>query len=139
MTTGTKARRTAATAGGADTSELRALLENEIAQAEELAASVWHEREELASETIFDIQVGEESGEGAGTHVDRDRDLALYHQAMAKVEESRQALARLDAGTFGTCDVCGDAIAPERLMAVPSTTTCVHCKSGGLQARLRRR
>jgi len=50
---------------------------------------------------------------------DRDRKLIL------KVEE---ALARIDAGTFGKCEACGAAISPARLRARPVTTLCIDCK-----------
>lgn len=39
----------------------------------------------------------------------------------------RAAMARIDAGTYGRCATCGRAIAPARLAALPSATTCVAC------------
>ncbi|MFL6127197.1 TraR/DksA C4-type zinc finger protein [Actinophytocola sp.] len=33
------------------------------------------------------------------------------------------------AGTYGTCTRCGSPIAPERLDALPATTTCIRCAS----------
>jgi DnaK suppressor protein len=39
------------------------------------------------------------------------------------------ALKRIDAGTFGTCSVCGKPIAPERLEALPWATDCIDCHS----------
>lgn len=50
---------------------------------------------------------------------DRDRKLIL------KVDE---ALARIEAGTFGKCEACGGAISPARLRARPVTTLCIECK-----------
>lgn len=52
----------------------------------------------------------------------RDRDRRL----IAKIEE---ALARIDAGTFGTCETCGGEISAERLRARPVTTLCIACKT----------
>ncbi len=52
----------------------------------------------------------------------RDRDRRL----IAKVQE---ALARLDAGTFGTCTACGRPISPARLRARPVTDQCIDCKT----------
>jgi RNA polymerase-binding protein DksA len=40
-----------------------------------------------------------------------------------------QALDRIEAGTYGYCDACGDAIAKARLEAVPTAKLCVACKS----------
>lgn len=37
------------------------------------------------------------------------------------------AAARLETGDDGTCIVCGNPIAPERLEARPDATTCIHC------------
>jgi DnaK suppressor protein len=39
-----------------------------------------------------------------------------------------QALARIDAGTYGRCESCGAQIGPERLEAMPWTTLCIDCK-----------
>lgn len=39
----------------------------------------------------------------------------------------RSALERLEAGTWGTCSVCGEAISPKRLAALPEASTCVGC------------
>lgn len=38
------------------------------------------------------------------------------------------ALRRMEEGTFGVCQGCGDAIPMERLEAVPNTTKCIACK-----------
>lgn len=37
------------------------------------------------------------------------------------------ALARIDAGTFGSCAVCGEVIDERRLEVIPHTSTCVAC------------
>lgn len=39
-----------------------------------------------------------------------------------------EALERVQQGTYGLCDRCGEAIAPARLRAMPEVTTCVHCQ-----------
>ena len=44
---------------------------------------------------------------------------------MAEIDE---ALARIDAGTYGTCAVCGRVIPEERLAAVPYATLCLDDK-----------
>ena len=40
----------------------------------------------------------------------------------------QSALARIDAGTFGTCVSCGLSIPEERLRARPETDLCIECK-----------
>ena len=41
----------------------------------------------------------------------------------------REALERIDAGTYGVCEICGCEIAEKRLLARPVTTMCIACKS----------
>jgi DnaK suppressor protein len=52
----------------------------------------------------------------------RDRERKL----IAKIKE---ALARIDDGTYGKCEECGENIGIERLEARPVTTLCIDCKS----------
>ena len=39
------------------------------------------------------------------------------------------ALRRIESGTYGICDECGEWIGDARLTAVPATTTCIECAS----------
>ncbi|MCB2189031.1 MAG: RNA polymerase-binding protein DksA [Deltaproteobacteria bacterium] len=51
----------------------------------------------------------------------RDRERKL----IAKIEE---ALERIDDGSYGICESCGEDISDERLKARPVTTLCIDCK-----------
>jgi DnaK suppressor protein len=82
-----------------------------------------------------DVQFDEESGEGGTVTVDRERDLVLSAAATGVVAEIDHALAKIDAGTYGYCESCGDAIPKARLRALPYARFCVACKSGGLSRR----
>lgn len=105
---------------------------NYTRQAEELKAQA----EALALEhEPGDVQFDEEGGEGGTANVDRELDLHLSAQAQAAVEEIDLALAKLVAGTYGTCENCGTEIPRARLEALPHARLCVTCKSGGLAAR----
>lgn len=64
---------------------------------------------------------------------------ALQNQAMARGLQDRRnreaaglraALKRIDAGEFGWCEDCGEAIAPARLRLDPTVLRCVDCASG---------
>ena len=46
--------------------------------------------------------------------------------ALGEVED---ALRKMDAGTYGTCEGCGQAIAPARLEAKPTARLCINCAS----------
>lgn len=51
----------------------------------------------------------------------------LDREGLRELEQLRAALARLDAGTYGRCTRCGEAIAPERLQALPYAAECIGC------------
>lgn len=44
------------------------------------------------------------------------------------IPKIREALERLENGTYGICEECGDEISEERLLARPVTTLCIKCK-----------
>ncbi|MDR3212076.1 MAG: TraR/DksA C4-type zinc finger protein [Planctomycetota bacterium] len=47
------------------------------------------------------------------------------------------ALDKIEKGTYGVCEVCGEHIAPSRLKILPSATTCVDCRGQEEMARQR--
>jgi len=50
---------------------------------------------------------------------------ALAGKLKDTLEEVHAAIARLDEGTYGMCEVCGVAISPARLEAMPATRFCI--------------
>jgi RNA polymerase-binding transcription factor DksA len=66
--------------------------------------------------------------------VDREDDEALdavERAILREIAQTREALARLDLGTYGKCTSCGGPIAPERLKAIPTAAQCIGCASSG--------
>ena len=59
---------------------------------------------------------------------EQQRDLALRDRANQQLELVEAALARIEAGTFGTCTNCGKPIAAERLEALPWAAWCIDCQ-----------
>ncbi len=82
-----------------------------------------------------DVQFDEEGGEGGTANVDREIDLYLSAQARATVVEIDRALQKIEDGTYGVCEQCGEMIPDARLQALPYAALCVTCKSGGLRSR----
>jgi RNA polymerase-binding protein DksA len=62
---------------------------------------------------------------------EQQRDLALRDRSRTELHRVEAALRALDAGTYGTCETCGDPIAPERLEAIPWASTCIDCARKG--------
>jgi len=69
----------------------------------------------------------EHDPEGATLAFERAQVVSLLAEAHAQLDALDAAAARLDAGTYGVCERCGDQIAAERLAALPGTRTCVDC------------
>ena len=77
---------------------------------------------ELSSYDNHPADIGSETFE-------RSKDFALREDAILKLRAVDEALRKIDAGTYGSCDVCRGPIPWERLEAVPYTTLCRHCKA----------
>lgn len=65
----------------------------------------------------------------ASLETDLDIRLRLSDRESRLINKIRQALERLDDGTYGICDECGEPISIQRLKARPVTTLCINCKS----------
>jgi DnaK suppressor protein len=59
-----------------------------------------------------------------------ERDMAIgnLERDSARLVEVRDALHRIDAGTFGLCAGCEESINPKRLAAVPWASFCIVCQ-----------
>jgi DnaK suppressor protein len=62
--------------------------------------------------------------------LDSDTDFAfrIRERESRLILKIKEALKRLDEGTFGICEECGEEILEGRLMARPITTRCIRCK-----------
>src|SRR5512137_1390930 len=59
---------------------------------------------------------------------DRSFELRIRDRERKLINKIREALERIDEGTFGTCELCGEQIGEARLKARPVTTLCIDCK-----------
>ena len=64
--------------------------------------------------------------EGAGRTVNRMTETDRERKLVEKIDA---ALARIEDGTFGECEECGELISVGRLRARPVTTLCIECKA----------
>jgi DnaK suppressor protein len=75
------------------------------------------------------VSFGKRVGEGTSQAVERIAQVDAAKKLDAKLRDVERALAKLDEGTYGMCDACGEPIGPERLDAIPWATMCVRCAS----------
>ena len=64
----------------------------------------------------------------AALESDRNFLLRIRDRERKLIIKIKEALERLDNGTFGICEACGKEISEERLKARPVTTLCIECK-----------
>ncbi len=77
-----------------------------------------------------------DSGDGAGhdqadmgaTSFERDYELTVLTSERDKLAQIERALGRIDDGSYGACESCGQPIGKMRLMAFPRATLCMTCK-----------
>jgi DnaK suppressor protein len=101
-----------------DAAAVRATLEAEAARL----------REELGEPIEGPGQMTYGSQAAAASHVfAQQRDLAMRDREQTQLRQVLDALARIEAGTYGACRSCGKPIAPERLEAIPWAATCIDC------------
>ncbi|MFI0985258.1 TraR/DksA family transcriptional regulator [Streptomyces exfoliatus] len=110
----------------AEVTEARTVLQSEVLR---LRSELAHSQEELTG-------LMRDSGDGAGDdqadtgtkNITREHELALAANAREMLEQTEHALERLDAGTYGLCEVCGKPIGKARMQAFPRATLCVEDK-----------
>lgn len=114
----------------------QAALEDYRARLLSLTQQVSGESSRLEDETFHGL--GGESGGGlsnvplhladlGNATTEEETGLTLLEQQERLLMECNAALARIDAGTFGSCEECGRPIAPGRLEAIPYARWCVAC------------
>ena len=58
-----------------------------------------------------------------------EKSLVLVRQMEDTLAEVERAISKYEAGTYGVCDLCGNAIMLARLEALPQASLCLECKA----------
>jgi DnaK suppressor protein len=110
----------------AELKEVRQQLQSDI---DGLTADI-NEAESAIAERLGDAvgDAGDDPADAGAKTFQREHELALTQNARELLAASARALARIDDGTFGVCESCGQPIGKARLQAFPRATLCVACK-----------
>ena len=65
----------------------------------------------------------------AALEADRNFMLRIRDREHKLIKKIKKALERIEKGTFGICESCGEEISVKRLKARPVTSHCIECKS----------
>jgi DnaK suppressor protein len=120
--------------GTADEQEIRRTLEERRRRTRE-KLGVLAARPELGASQGF----GKRIGDGTVEAISRLTDIGVGTSLEDGLARTERALAKLDEGTYGTCDACGEPIAPARLEAMPDSVLCVPCAGARRRDRPPRR
>jgi RNA polymerase-binding protein DksA len=101
-----------------------------------LDAEVARLREELDMGEADLADLIADSGDGAGDDqadagsktFEREHEMSVNANTREMLDQALRALRRLEAGTYGMCESCGQPIAAGRLKAYPRATLCIPCK-----------
>jgi RNA polymerase-binding transcription factor DksA len=72
---------------------------------------------------------GDHQGDAATEVFEKEKSLGMEQTLTEHLRQITHALSRLEAGSYGVCENCGQPIAPDRLEAMPEATLCVRCKA----------
>jgi DnaK suppressor protein len=75
------------------------------------------------------VSFGKRVGDGTTQAVERLNQVGTATALAAMLEDVDRALAKLDEGTYGRCDSCGNEIPEVRLQARPWSVLCVTCSA----------
>ena len=82
---------------------------------------------------------GKRIGDGTTEAVSRLTDIGVGDSLERVLARTERALAKLNDGSYGVCDSCGDPIPPGRMRALPDGVLCLACASTERRAPAQRR
>jgi DnaK suppressor protein len=130
-----------ATAGESKATRVAPKTSRTAAETEKIRVALAARRDELKEEyddTISEItelqrdrltdSAGDDQADTGTKTFEREQEISLANSILERVTQVERALERLDEGSYGWCERCGNPIPVERLAAFPSATLCVTCK-----------
>lgn len=99
----------------------------EYAEVERRIRSLTARFDAIVAGSEFTTDDDEHDPEGSTIAFERAQVVSLLADARRELDELAAATKRIDDGTYGKCACCGEAIAAERLDALPAATRCIDC------------
>jgi DnaK suppressor protein len=104
----------------------RQLLTDERARLEDLRNRIDNVGDEGQEDSLSELSTVDQHPADVGSETfERTKDLSVKEDLAGRLDDVARAFDKLDAGTYGTCEVCGEAIPDERLEAIPAARYCV--------------
>ena len=95
----------------------------------EITGQVNHLEQDLREEIADNQNVpGDMADHGSG-ELNQHLSVTLMENDRIELERIEKAITRIEAGSYGQCEVCGKVIPMTRLKAIPWATRCINCQS----------
>ena len=96
---------------------------------EEMSQDLLSEAEKTIHEMTDNTDNYPDQTDRAAAESDRSFELRIRDRERKLLSKIKGAIDRIEEGTYGICDECGDDISLKRLEARPVTTLCIECKT----------
>lgn len=126
-TTANSATAVKGTRSAADTEKIRQALSGRRDELRDEYDQTLVDITELQRDRLTDSAGDDQADTGTKTF-EREQEITLANNILERITQVERALERLDEGSYGWCERCGNPIPVERLAAFPSATLCVTCK-----------
>lgn len=103
--------------------EMSAELQKELEEIEEAAFNL--SQSEMSGEVSYD----EDYADSGSFTFEREKDLSIANNVQDLLDKIKRSTEKIDEGTYGICEVCGNPIEPARLKALPHALLCVRDKA----------
>lgn len=111
-----------------DTAHFKERLLDEQRRVQEALNYIHEENRGQLEDDREEIPSDNHPGDMATSTFDRELDATLEGNEERLLQAIDSALQRIESGTYGICQTCGQPIGAERLEALPWTTQCIDCK-----------
>ena len=108
--------------------QLRSIRDGLMAERASLLAQVQGLDAEADVNNWRDGGFDDDPADSGSASFERETAQSLSRHARKLLEQIDDALRRMDAGSYGRCERCGDWIEPARLEAIPYAQLCMDCK-----------
>jgi len=109
--------------------QIKAKLEEEKTGLEQDLADMGYSVNERGEESIAYPESGDNSSDDNAQEVTSLADtMSIAEKLKKELKDTNKALDAVQKGTYGTCKYCGKEISEKRLMARPTSSSCIECK-----------
>jgi len=119
--------------GDGDVAKVQSVTAKDLKQIKALLQSKINELIAEAGKTVIDMAGQEEKlpdlNDRASQEAELNLEIRMRERERKLIVKMRETIERIDAGEYGICEECGEAIGVKRLLARPVTTLCIECKT----------